>query len=309
MNAKLTMGPILFHWDTNQKVDFYARVADESPVDTVYLGEVICSKRAPFLEKYYDEVAERLKKAGKKVVFSTLSEVMIKQDRKVMKSICARSTSEEIEVNDASALLYLSGKAHRIGPLMNIYNEESLKYLASKGAYHVSLPTELPRESIKKIGTQAKNLKLSLEVQVFGRISLALSARCYHARAHGKIKDNCQFVCEQDTDGMELKTLDGEPFLSINGIQTLSHDFLNLAYEMTDLKAMGVTHFRLSPHTNDMVETSKIFDRLLRNEIHAEEAIAKISETGINPPFSNGFYHQQPGYKWITPSDVLISLP
>ncbi len=299
MNAKLTIGPILFHWDEDKKLDFYARIADESPVDTVYLGEVICSKRTPFFEKNYDEVAQRLQDAGKKVVFSTLSEVMIKRDRTIVEGLCELGEVQEIEVNDACALWHISGKPHRLGSLMNVYNEETLKYLVSKGANHVCLPPELPRSAIEKISIEAKKLDIPVEVQVFGRMSLALSARCYHARAHGRIKDNCQFICEEDNDGMELKTLTGNPFLAINGIQTLSNNYLNLAGELQDMIDMGVSYFRLSPHSNDMVATVNIFDALLKKQISADEAVTKIKESGVNAPFANGFYHQQEGYKWV----------
>ncbi|MDG2404096.1 MAG: U32 family peptidase, partial [Paracoccaceae bacterium] len=41
---KLTLGPIAYHWSAEARRDFYARIADEAPVDEVYLGEVICSK-------------------------------------------------------------------------------------------------------------------------------------------------------------------------------------------------------------------------------------------------------------------------
>ncbi len=299
MSAKLTVGPILFHWDKDKKLDFYARIADEAPVDTVYLGEVICSKRTPFFEDHYDEVATRLKKAGKKVVFSTLSEVMIKRDRKIVEGFCELSGEEEIEVNDASALWHISGKSHRIGALMNVYNEETLKYLVSRGANHICLPAELPRESIEILSKEAQKLNVSLEMQVFGRMSLALSARCYQARTHGRIKDNCQFVCEEDVDGMELKTLTGDPFLSINGIQTLSNNYLNLAGEISDMVDMGISYFRLSPHSNDMVETANIFDRLLKGKITAGEAIEKVKESGVDAPFANGFYHHESGYKLL----------
>ena len=54
--AKLTLGPIPFHWEADRKLDFYARIADEAPVDTVYLGEVVCSKRSPFYDRHYPEV-------------------------------------------------------------------------------------------------------------------------------------------------------------------------------------------------------------------------------------------------------------
>jgi len=300
LTPKLTIGPILFHWPEEQKRDFYFRIADEAPVDTVYLGEVICSKRTPFFEKHYEEMAERLKKAGKKVVYSTLSEVMIARDRKIMKGFCEmEELGEEIEVNDASALWHISELPHRIGPFFNAYNEETLAFLTEKGATHFCLPPELPAESVKVMGEKAKFLNVGLEVQVFGRMPLALSARCYHARAHGRVKDNCQFICEEDPDGMVLKTLEKQDFLTVNGIQTLSHSYMNLIGELGALAEMGLTHFRLSPHTNDMVQTARLFDQVLKEKISSEEAEVLIKETGIGAPFSNGFFYRKPGYQWI----------
>ncbi len=41
--TKLTLGPIAYHWSAETRRDFYARIADEAPLDEVYLGEVICS--------------------------------------------------------------------------------------------------------------------------------------------------------------------------------------------------------------------------------------------------------------------------
>ena len=43
---QLTMGPLLFHWAPDRIRDFYSRIADEAPVERVYLGEVVCGKRA-----------------------------------------------------------------------------------------------------------------------------------------------------------------------------------------------------------------------------------------------------------------------
>ena len=46
MTPHLTLGPVLLNWRAESWRDFYFQVADEMPVDTVFLGEVICSKRA-----------------------------------------------------------------------------------------------------------------------------------------------------------------------------------------------------------------------------------------------------------------------
>jgi collagenase-like PrtC family protease len=143
MQGKLTIGPILFHWPADKKRDFYFRIADEAPVDTVYLGEVVCSKRSPFFEDHYAEVAERLVNAEKTVVFSSLAEVMIPRERKMTEGVCTLDDFE-VEANDSSALYHLRGRPHRVGQYFNTYNEEALSHLAGNGATHVCLPAELP---------------------------------------------------------------------------------------------------------------------------------------------------------------------
>jgi collagenase-like PrtC family protease len=301
--AQLTIAPILFHWSAEQKLDFYARIADEAPVDVVYLGEVICSKRAPFFEKHYDKVAERLTQAGKKVVFSTLSEVMLKRERNMIAGFCDLE-DYELEINDSSALWHLEGKTFRVGSLMNVYNEDTMRFLADRGATHFSLPTELPAASVDILAQTAQDLGVGCEVQVFGRASLALSARCYHARAHNRIKDNCQFVCEKDPDGMPLNTLDKQEFLTINGIQTLSQSYVNLLGELDAMTRMGISHFRLVPHTQDMVAVAQIFRDALDGKSGIDDSRQRLSALNIPAPFSNGFWHGQAGHKWVEATRV-----
>lgn len=45
MNSlKLSLGPILFFWQKEALLEFYVSMLD-TPLDTVYLGEVVCSRR------------------------------------------------------------------------------------------------------------------------------------------------------------------------------------------------------------------------------------------------------------------------
>lgn len=294
MTAKITLGPLFFHWSTEQMVDFYARIADEAEVDTVYLGEVICSKRIALFEKSYDAIRERLVKAGKHVVFSTLAEVVVKLDRKHVKAICDR-TDDEIEANDASALTLLKGRPFRIGQLFNCYNTATLDFLAKAGATHVAVPVEMRRAGIAALAKRAGELGVGVEAQVFGRAPLALSVRCYSARARDRHKDNCRFVCEQEPDGLDLHTLDNGRFLTINGIQTLSRHFLSLVGEVPELIDLGVTHLRISPHTGDMVKVANAFGALANGQIDAKEAQALLASAQPDAVFSNGFFHGEPG--------------
>jgi len=295
--GEVTLGPVLFNWSPENWRDFYFRIADEAPVATVYLGEVICFKRAPLFEPYLEAVATRMSAAGKTVVFSTLAEVMSKLERRLVDSVCA-DPAAVVEANDGAALLRLRGRPHHAGPFMNVYNERTVAVLARGGACNVCLPPEMPATAIRALCAEATNLGVTIEVQVFGRLPLALSARCYHARAHGLTKDSCQFICQNDPDGMPLRTLEDKPFLAVNGIQTLSHDYLNLIGELADLQAMGVTRFRLSPHSCDMVEVAAIFRAVLDRRIHVTDAAARLDALKLNAPFSNGFYYGKPGHSW-----------
>ena len=58
--TELTLGPNLFNWAPETWRDFYFRIADEAPLAVVYLGETICSKRAPLFRDHYAAVTERL---------------------------------------------------------------------------------------------------------------------------------------------------------------------------------------------------------------------------------------------------------
>ena len=295
--GELTLGPVLFNWKPENWRDFYFRMADEAPLSAVYLGEVICHKRAPFFEPHYEAVVERLTRAGKTVVLSTLAEVMLAHDRRLVERLCD-SNDVLVEANDASALFFIGNRPHHIGPYINAYNEETIRFLADKGARNFCLQPEMPATAIRSLCQATRDLDASIEVQVFGRLPLALSARCYHARAHNRTKDSCQFICENDPDGLELRTLEGAPFLAINGVQTLSHDYLNLIRELPSLQEMGVSRFRLSPQTDDMVRIASLFSAVLDRHITPEEGAASLDEMNFSVPFSNGFYHHAPGHRW-----------
>ncbi len=293
MTTHLTLGPNLFNWPVDKFKDFYFRIADEAPVDTVFLGEVVCSKRQPFFAPAIPEVAERLVASGKRVIFSTLALVMTKREMDLVRELCEMD-DVLIEANDLSACAKLAGKDHAIGPFVNIYNEGTLKVMEQQGAKYISLPGELSRKSIEAL---AKAATVDMEVQVFGRLPLAISARCYHARSHGLAKDSCQYVCDKDPDGMDLDTLDGDAFLAVNGVQTMSYTCANLIGELDDLTNIGINNFRLSPHDTDMVDVAKTFRSVLDGEMEVGTATEKLDDLMDGLPFANGFYYATEGAK------------
>ncbi len=295
MTGKLSLGPLLYNWQAGEARDFYLRVADEMDIDRVFIGEVVCPKRQPLHAGYLPEVVERLQHGGKQVIFSTLALVMTEREIKSLKSLFADAEEFLVEVNDVTLLGNCEGRPFAVGPYINIYNEDTLRFFEQLGASIVTLPFELPRSTLKALAAQAQS---DLEVQVFGRLPLAISARCYHARTHHLHKDNCRFVCEKDPDGMDIKTMDGQPFLAVNGTQTQSYTYANLLQEIPDLKSIGIGNFRLSPQSADMVAIATIFRGVQQGKIDAVEGMANLSDLIKNVEFSNGFYHSLSGKHW-----------
>ncbi|MCW2243253.1 ubiquinone anaerobic biosynthesis protein UbiV [Azospirillum canadense] len=295
---QLTLGPLLFNWPLAAWRDFYARIADEAPVDTVHLGEIVCSKRAPFFADHLPDVIERLTAAGKRVLLSTPILVTTDKERAAVRDLLAME-GVAFEANDTGALLHLAGRPHAVGPYVNVYNEGTLAWLAARGATSVTLPAELPESSVRAIAAAAAPLGVAVEVQVFGRIPLAISARCYHARSHGLHKDGCQFVCGEDADGLPVDTLDGEPFLAVNGLQTLSRRYLTLAGRLDALRSLGVSRFRLSPHTVNMVEVARLFRAVLDGTLSGADADARVAERVGEAGITNGFLLDRPGADWV----------
>ncbi len=296
--ARLVLGPVLFHWDADRLRDFYHRIADEAPVDSVHLGEVVCAKRLPFFADHLDAVADRLRRAGKEVVLSTLALVMNAQERAVVREAAARDNTL-VEANDASALAALRGRPHAVGPFVNVYNERALAFLARHSARRVCFSPELGRDALAVLAPEARAHGMEPEVLVYGRMPLALSARCYHARAEGLAKDGCRFVCGQDPDGRALTTMDGTPFLSVNGIQTLSHACLNLLDELAELRALSIDRFRLSPQSVDMVAVARLYRAVLDGTMAPDEATARLGALdGLDAPFANGYMHGAAGALW-----------
>lgn len=297
----LTLGPLLLHWPGEAWRDFHLRIADEAPVDSVTLGEVVCPKRWPFNRPYLEAVIDRLQRAGKQVVLATPALVGDDRDVALVRELADHGTL--VEVNDMSALglLQRDGRQAEVaGPGINSYNEATLRHLAQQGVSRVVPPPELPTASVRYLaGLHGQTGDVpALELQAFGRWPLAISARCYHARAYGRTKATCQYACADDPDGLPVETLDDQPFLAVNGVQTLSHAYACLAGELADLRAAGVQAFRLLPQDVDMVAVAQLFRELLDGRREVPAALDAIEQLCGDVPLANGYLHDSPGATW-----------
>ncbi len=289
--AKLSLGPVLCFWQAERLRDFYCRIADEAPVDIVYLGEVVCAKRQPFVGPALIDAVERLRAAGKEVVLSGLALIGEQRDLAMLREL-VEDGEMLVEANDFAAVRLLRGRPHVLGPYLDVYNEGTLEVLADNGAIRLCPPPELPAEALARL---AAGGHVALELQIFGRQPLALSARCYHARSRGRRKDNCQYACGEDPDGMMVETLDGQEFVAVNGIQTLSAAYVELSAAVDAARAMGIEIFRLAPQAIDMVAVAGLYRELLDGRMAPRELQARLAELAPGIGFADGYWHGRAG--------------
>lgn len=293
--AKLTLGPLFFHWSPEKRRDFYYRMADEAPIDDVYMGEVVCSKREPFFDPYRDLVIERLEQAGKQVILSSLALLTLPREMEALRRLS--TGSRLFEANDVAAVNLLAGKPFIVGPMITVLNEGALSYLVSQGAKRLVFAAEMNGTAMQNLAHTFQDIET--EAQVFGRQPLAISMRCYSARAEGRDKDHCRFACAQEGDGLQADTLDGDAILTINGTQTLTSGCLVLTHEIAALQQAGISHFRLSPQNVDMVRVAQAYRETLDGKIDSE-TLSNILKDIINKDqWINGFYHGKEGRNYV----------
>lgn len=293
---ELTVGPAQFFWSAETWSDFYTELA-QAPVDRVVVGELVCSKRLPFYQDRIPEALSRLADAGKDVALTSLALVTLKRERKLTAELIEMGVT--VEINDLTALAYLPKNTQfSVGPLVNVYNEGTLRWLASCGARRVCLPPELPISSVEALAKVAGDLDLAVEAWGHGRLPLAISGRCYHARLHGRTKDNCQFACEDDPDGLDVQTRDGRPFLAMNGVQTLSDTYACTDHQIEKLQAAGVRALRLSPQSRGFTRLCGLYRQRIDQNLTPGELARELQSVDANIRLSDGFLTGACGAAW-----------
>lgn len=286
----LSLGPLLYYWPRDDVLAFYDE-AKRWPVARVYLGESVCSRRHLLRLPDWLALAEQLAAAGKEVVLSTQTLIESESDLKTLRKIVDDSRFR-VEANEWGAVRLLSeaGVPFVAGPTLNIYNPETLAVLAGLGATRWLPPVEMSRATLASLLGQAP-AGIETEVFAYGRLPLAYSARCFTARHYNLPKDDCQFRCLDHPDGLALATREGEPFLTLNGIQTQSAGVYTLIGELPALRDLGVASLRLSPQSRHMERVVDAFQSALAGEARAAEKLARV----MPGPAVDGYWHGRAG--------------
>ncbi|MEO5327232.1 MAG: U32 family peptidase [Magnetococcus sp. THC-1_WYH] len=301
---RISLGPCQFDWGKNFLKDFYRRMAFETPVDILYVGEVVCSKRQSLSPEEMVALAEELRGAGKEVVFSTLGLVMNAAEEELLHRMAqaARAGGWWLEANDMGGIAVGEGHPMVAGPHITTYNPETVTFLKRVGVRRVVFPVELSAQSMADMIRRQEGA-VAWEVFAYGKLPLTFSARCYTARAFRFSKANCQFKCGDFPDGMTMRTQEGVPFLAINGTETMSHRVYNLVDDTQRLERIGVDVVRLSPQSRSMVEIIAVWHDRLHQRISGEEALQRLLELNGGEPFCNGYFNGRPGLEFIEPQE------
>ncbi len=296
---KLALGPLQYYWHRDTVFDFYQAVA-EMPVDIVYLGEAVCSRRHELRRSDWLDIARMLKDAGKQAVMSTMVLLESTSDVADMHKI-VRDEEFLVEAGDMGAVHNVAGKRGFVaGPQLNIFNPDTLTWMAGLGATRWVMPLEMKQTDLTAI-LRHRPAGLETEVFAYGRMPLAFSARCFTARHFNLPKDDCGFRCIEHPDGLVLQTREKEAFLVINGIQTQSARVHNLIQDVPQLRALGVDVLRLSPQSRHMDRIVAAFDAA-RRSAHPDPEALRAMRAFMPEASCNGYWHGRPGLDLIEPA-------
>ena len=285
---KLSLGPILYYWPIDQVRAFYTQAKDW-PVDIVYLGEVVCSKRRELRLLDWLKIADMLEAAGKEVVLSTLALLEAESELKALQKICDNGDFK-VEANDMAAVHLINSRPFVAGPHLNIYNVSSLELMQETGAVRWVMPLELSAKTLGELQAQ-RPAGLETEVFAYGHMPLAFSARCFTARAHNVPKDACELRCIEYPVGMPLQTQEDQELFLINGIQLQSGLASNLLGEVDTLRELKVDVLRLSPQLEGMPQIVTAFDAARNGK--QSKAIDNLMAAGTE--WCNGYWHGEAG--------------
>ena len=263
---RLSLGPLQYFWPREQVLAFY-REAAGWPLDVIYLGETVCSKRRELRTRDWVALAEELAASGKQVVLSTLALLEAESELGALKRL-VEDARFMIEANDMAAvqLCRERGRPFVGGPTLNVYNHRTLALLCEDGLQRLVLNVEQGQAQVEalRVAALAEGATLpELEIIAWGRLPLAYSARCFTARAFDIGKDDCGFRCIGHPEGLPLATREGQPALVINGIQVQGHAVCDLGPEIPELRAAGVDVLRLYPQATGMAEVVAHFRKAL----------------------------------------------
>ncbi len=156
------------------------------------------------------------------------------------------------------------------------------------------MPVEMSRDWLLQLLQQSeeRHIRSRFEVEVlgYGYLPLALSARCFTARAEHRAKDDCQTCCINYPNGRRVHSQEGQQVFVLNGIQTMSGYCYNLGNDLVGMRGW-VDILRLSP------QNTATLDEIARFRANEEGQSPLMMANGND---CNGYWRKVAGMTLLT---------
>ncbi len=284
----ISLAPLHYPWSGEQISQFYHDAAQNSLISRVYLGEIVCAKRRPLIQKYLTTIIGELQAANKEIVISTPVLHNDNDSHQLMLDNIALAQHHQltVEINDLAGLSHLNGQKFIVGPYINTYNRDTLGVFQRIGAQLLCPPFECNQTVIRDLAQG----NLPLEITIFGKIPLSISSRCFIAHHQQLLRDECKLACIKENQEL-IATSGNTDLFTINGMQVQSAKIYNLINQLPELLAMGINNFRIMPTTGfSLAKISNLITTVLSGQ---------KTPNLDDGQFVNGFYHNCEGYKYV----------
>ncbi|MBY5990626.1 U32 family peptidase [Ferrimonas balearica] len=247
---RLSLAPNWWPMDRTAQHDHLDALLD-SPFERLYLGESVCALRDRLAPRTLMTLARTLSDAGKEVVLTSLSLLAGPRDLALLESLC-QLEGITLEANEMGAVgaAAEAGLPFVAGSGLNIYNLDSLNWLLELGMTTYQPPLEMAQPVLSALMAQAEQTgvreRFELELLGYGQPPLAVSARCATARVAGRNRKRCETVCQQ-VGAQPAHSLEGQPLLTLNGVQVHGDRPIDLLDSLATLRALKLDWLRLDP--------------------------------------------------------------
>ena len=160
------LGPVLWYWPTDTLEDFYQQAA-RSSADMIYLGEAVCSKRRATPYTRWMALARDVASSGKQVVLSTLALLQSPSELKELQRY-VENGEFLIEANDIGTV-NMAVERHLpfvAGPMLNVYNVDTLQLLVKEGMTRWCMPVEMSRDWLLQLLAQCETRGIRPQFEV-----------------------------------------------------------------------------------------------------------------------------------------------
>ena len=279
---RLTLGPLQYFWPRERVLAFY-REAAGWPLDVIYLGENVCSKRR---ELAHRATGSRSPTSSPTAGARSCSPRSRCSRRSRSSPRCAgwwrtaaaasRPTTWPRCSCCASAACASSAARRSTST-----TTRRCACCCEDGLERLVLGVEHGRDAGRASSAPAAWPLPELEVAVWGRLPLSYSARCFTARALDLAKDDCGFRCIDYPDGLPLASRDGQPFLTINGISVQTRRPLRpRARAARTCAAAGISLARIYPQAEGTGGGRRALSRRTSRPASRRRGSARRTATG-----------------------------